>query len=142
MNGRSRMRTWTSVFATALLAACDGGSGNAADDADGAVVEEPKLMPDPTPVRYPPALWDRNVEGETEVLVEVNEVGDVVGASVAQTSGYAEFDSAAVAGARELRFTPAKRGNTPVAMSVRVPVRFSRDSSAIVGAPSGAGVRQ
>jgi len=98
-------------------------------------------MPDPTPVRYPRALWDQDVEGETEVLVHVNEVGDVLDATVAQTSGYADFDSAAVQGARKLRFTPGKRDSKPVAMHVRIPVRFARDSSATVGLPRPAGVR-
>jgi TonB family protein len=138
---RTTIGAWIGVLSTVLLPACNGRGGNAADNGAAAVIEEPKLMPEPTPVRYPRALWDQNVEGETEVLVRVNEVGDVVDVSVAQTSGYAAFDSAAVAGARMLRFTPGKRGDKPTAMHVRIPVRFTRDSSASVGSPRAAGAR-
>ena len=142
MTGTTSIVAWIRRFLFVLLAAC-GGSENDAEGngVDGAVMEEPQLMPDPTPVRYPRALWDENVEGETEVLVHVSEAGDVMEAYVAQSSGYAEFDSAAVQGARKLRFTPGKRGSKPVAMHVRIPVRFTRDSSATVGAPSGTGAR-
>jgi protein TonB len=132
---------WIGVLSILLLPACNEGASDGAEVGDAAMIEEPKLMPEPTPVRYPRALWDQKVEGETEVLVRVNEVGDVVDASVAQTSGYPAFDSAAVAGARMLRFTPGKRGDKPVAMHVRIPVRFARDSTATVGAPRPAGAR-
>jgi TonB family protein len=142
MIGTTSIVEWIPLFLFVLLAGC-GGDGNGAEDngGDGVVIQEPQLMPDPTPVRYPRALWDENVEGETEVLVHVSAVGDVLEAYVAQTSGHAEFDSAAVQGARKLRFTPGKRGNKPVAMHVRIPVRFTRDSSATVGAPRSTGAR-
>ncbi|MEX0908063.1 MAG: energy transducer TonB [Gemmatimonadota bacterium] len=92
-------------------------------------VREPVPMPDPSPIEYPVALWDRKVQGETEVMVHVNEFGDVDSALVSDPSGFAEFDSAAVAGARRLRFTPGKRGDRFVPMWTRVPVRFSQDSA-------------
>jgi TonB family protein len=98
-----------------------------------AAVRQPVPMPDPTPIDYPVALWDRQVEGETEIMVRVNEFGDVDSAYVAKTSGFIEFDSAAVAGARRLRFTPGRRGDRHVAMWTRIPVRFARDSTATLG---------
>ena len=88
-------------------------------------------MPDPSPIEYPVALWDRNVQGTTEVMVHVNEFGDVDSAVISTPSGYAEFDSAALAGTRQLRFTPGKRGDRHVAMWTRVPVRFSQDSTGV-----------
>jgi TonB family protein len=124
------------VLALVLLAACNGNNADAESDGSAeAALVEPVLMPDPTPIRYPAALWDQNVEGETEVLVSVSAVGDVDDVSVAQSSGYAAFDSAAVEGSRKLRFSPAKRGGKPVALRVRIPVRFARDSTATVGTP-------
>jgi protein TonB len=142
MTGGWQIGARARVLAVVLLTACNGGGNDGDPDGnDGATFEEPVPLPDPTPVRYPPALWDQNVEGETEVLVSVNAVGDVERVSVAQTSGYAEFDSAAVAGARQLRFSPGKRGGKPVSMRVRIPVRFARDSTASVGAPRSDGPR-
>jgi cysteine synthase len=72
-----------------LMLACGG--------EEDAAVRQPVPMPDPTPIDYPVALWDRQVEGETEIMVHVNEFGDVDSAYVAKTSGFIEFDSAAVA---------------------------------------------
>ncbi|CAN5713839.1 hypothetical protein BH23GEM10_BH23GEM10_17440 [soil metagenome] len=103
-------------------------------------VQDPVPMPDPSPVEYPVTLWDRGVQGETEVLVHVDQFGDVDSALVSVTSGYPEFDSAAVAGARRLRFTPGKRGDRRVPMWTRMPVRFSQDSTAAFGASTGSGV--
>jgi TonB family protein len=116
-----------------LIAACGEEPG---------ALEEPVPMPDPTPVEYPVALWDRKVQGETELLVHVNQWGDVDSVLVSKASGYAEFDSAAVTGARRLRFTPGRRGDRHVAMWTKVPVRFAQDSSATFGTPVGPGVRQ
>lgn len=112
-----------------LLLACSGaGESGAAVE-----VEGPVPMPDPSPVEYPVALWDDGVEGETELMIRVNELGDVDSVLVSRTSGYAEFDSAAVAGARRLRFTPAKRGDRRVATWTRLPIRFARDSTTVIG---------
>ena len=98
-----------------------------------AAVEEPVPMPDPTPIEYPVALWDQQVQGETELMIRVNEYGDVDSVFVSKASGYAEFDSAAVAGARDLRFTPGRRGDRRVAMWTKMPVRFAQDSTATLG---------
>jgi TonB family protein len=99
-------------------------------------VHEPIPMPDPSPIEYPIALWDRGVEGETEVLLRVNEYGDVDSVLVSKPSGYEEFDSAAIAGARQLRFSPARRGERRIAMWTRLPVRFAQDSAAAARRPS------
>jgi TonB family protein len=134
--GDERMKVVTRslclVALTAMLSSCKRGEE---------AVEEPVPMPDPTPIHYPVALWDKKVEGDTEVLIRVNELGDVDSALVAQSSGYAEFDSAAVNGARKLRFTPGRRGDKRVAMWTRIPIRFAQDSTATVGPPRAAGSR-
>ena len=98
-------------------------------------VVQPVAMSEANPVRYPLSMWDRRVEGETVLLVHVNELGDVDSTQVETTSGHTEFDSAATSGARKLRFTPGRRGDKVVAMWTRLPIRFSLDSTASVGVP-------
>jgi TonB family protein len=103
-------------------------------------LQEPVPIPDPTPIAYPVGLWDQGVQGETEVLIHVSETGMVDSALVSKSSGFSDFDSAAVNGARRLRFTPGQRGDRRVAMWTKIPVRFARDSTASLGAPTGSGV--
>jgi TonB family protein len=103
-------------------------------------IDPPVPMPDPTPIEYPVALWDRRVQGETEVLIHIDERGDVDSVLVSKGSGYAAFDSAAIAGARRLRFTPGRRGGRHVAMWTKIPVRFAQDSTATLGSPTASGM--
>ncbi|MEO5511651.1 MAG: energy transducer TonB [Longimicrobiales bacterium] len=98
-------------------------------------VVQPVAMADANPVRYPVTLWDSRTEGETVLLVHVNERGDVDSTQVDIGSGHVAFDSAATTGAKKLRFTPGKRGERYVAMWTRIPIRFSLDSTATVGVP-------
>ncbi len=44
--------------------------------------------------------------------------------SVRESSGYPALDSAAVRGAADARFTPAKKGARPMAVSILLPVYF------------------
>jgi len=83
----------------------------------------PRQLPG-SPFHYPEELWDAGVEGETILEIHVSESGSVDSARVERTSGHAEFDSAAVNGARELRFEPARRGEDSVAVRVLLPVQF------------------
>jgi len=83
-----------------------------------------------SPFRYPVPLWDRGIQGETVLLVHVTEAGAVDSARIGQSSGRNAFDSAAVAGAFQLRFVPAHRGGDRLPMWVKLPVRFSRDTTA------------
>ncbi|HEX6135110.1 MAG TPA: energy transducer TonB [Longimicrobiales bacterium] len=126
-------RGWTRIAGIAaclLLQACG---------SDVEPVQEPVPLPDPTPIAYPEGLWDRGVQGETEVLVHVNEMGDVDSVLVSKSSGYSDFDSAAVNGARRLRFTPGRRGDRRIAMWTKIPIRFARDSTSL-GASTGSGI--
>jgi TonB family protein len=88
------------------------------------VVQEPELIENDSPFRYPVDLWDEGTEGETIVMVRVTPTGGVDSVYVAESSGHAAFDSAAVSGARALRFVPGRRDDRRVAMWARVPVRF------------------
>lgn len=94
------------------------------------VAEEPVQQPTPlfesAPVEFPLSLWDEGAEGETILMVHITPVGTVDSVYVHESSGYPQFDSAAVAGAQLLRFTPGKRGDRRVDMWARLPVRFDR----------------
>jgi TonB family protein len=91
---------------------------------DDGVVQEPEIISVDSPFKYPVAMWDEGVEGETLVMVRVTEVGRVDSVYVLESSGEAAFDSAAVHGARDLRFSPGRREAKRVAMWAKVPVRF------------------
>ncbi len=96
------------------------------------VSDEPVQQPTPlfeaAPFEFPMALWDRGVEGETVLMVHITPMGTVDSAYVHESSGYPQFDSAAIAGSHLLRFTPGRRGDRRVDMWARLPVRFSRTS--------------
>ena len=77
-----------------------------------------------SPFHYPEELWDAGVEGETLLRLFVNEDGRVDSTRVEESSGHAEFDSAAVAGSRDLRFEPALRAEERVGVWVLLPVQF------------------
>lgn len=106
---------WTAALGT-LFVAC----GQAAQ------LEPPVRLSGASPVEYPRKLWDLGIEGETIVAARVTESGTVERARVYHSSGYAAFDSAAVAGALALRFAPAREGDQRVDMWVRLPVRFRK----------------
>ncbi len=113
-------RAFLGLLAVAF-AACGG---------DDAPLVHPAPIEAPSPFRYPVTLWDRGLQGETVILVHVTEAGTVDSAKVSRSSGRDAFDSAAVEGAFKLRFVPAPRGGDSLAMWVKLPVRFSRDSTA------------
>ena len=87
-------------------------------------VTDPETLTLDSPFRYPIELWDEGVEGETVVMVHVTDTGGVDSVYVQRTSGHAAFDSAAVEGARQLRFAPGRRGDRRISMWARLPVRF------------------
>lgn len=117
-----------------FLAAC----GESAEEP----VEPPTPFPDPSPFLYPLNLWEAEIEGSAVLMIRVDERGGVDSVYVHESSRFPEFDSAAVQGARELRFSPARQGQRRIAMWTRLPVRFARDSMAIgLMAPSDASPR-
>jgi TonB family protein len=58
--------------------------------------------------------------------VWVTDVGAVDSVQVLESSGFAAFDSAAAAGAKQMRFRPARRDGERIAVWAEVPVRFSK----------------
>lgn len=87
-------------------------------------------MPDASPFQYPVGLWDQRVQGEALLLVRVTRAGTVDSVTLENSSGHPALDSAALAGAHKLRFVPGKRGERPMDMWTKLPVRFSLDSTA------------
>jgi TonB family protein len=91
---------------------------------------EPQPLPDQeSPFKYPVDMWDKGVSGEVVILLLVNRTGAVDSTAVFHSSGNSMFDSAAVAGGRELKFVPGRRGTRILERWVKVPVRFNRDST-------------
>lgn len=86
--------------------------------------ETPPRQLTESPFHYPEELWDAGIEGETILEIHVSPVGTVDSSRVQESSGYAAFDSAALQGARELRFDPARRGADSIAVRVLLPVQF------------------
>ena len=100
---------------------------------EAAPIEPPQAMSDSMPFVYPVELWDHRISGQTIVLIRVSELGAVDSVMVGTTSGYEEFDSAAVQGARAMRFTPGRQGERRVPMWTKMPVRFARDTTKAMG---------
>jgi protein TonB len=98
------------------LAAC-------ASDAD---IDQPAPLYGEVPIEYPLRLWDQDLEGETLLRVRVTDTGEVDSVEIAESSGHPAFDSAAVEGARDLRFSPARRDGKRIRVWARVPVHFSK----------------
>jgi TonB family protein len=92
-------------------------------------VEEPELLAGTSSVQYPTDLWDAGMEGEAILMVRVTDAGIVDSAYVEESSGHAAFDSAAVRGSRDMRFTPATRGGQRIVMWTRLPIRFRLEAT-------------
>jgi len=91
-------------------------------------IEQPRPLYGETPIEYPITLWDRGIEGETLLRVRVNDMGSVDSVEVVQSSGHVALDSAAVRGAKELRFSPGRKNGRRIEVWAQVPVHFSRRS--------------
>jgi TonB family protein len=78
------------------------------------------------PFKYPPELYAQKVQGNVTLRIHIDTTGAVQPESttVVESSGYAALDSAAVSGARVLRFKPAFAKGAPLAISVLFPVYF------------------
>jgi protein TonB len=111
------------VTLTLVLSGVLAGCGEAAPDV-------PPRQLAGSPFHYPEELWEEGVEGETMLRLFVSAHGRVDSARVERSSGHPEFDSAAVAGSRDLRFDPAMRGEDPVGAWVLLPVQFQMPDSA------------
>jgi TonB family protein len=106
------------VLGLALL-----GAAGCARDQD---LERPAPLYGEVPIDYPLELWDQDVEGETLLRVRVTDMGHVDSVVVLEPSGHEAFDSAAITGARDLLFKPARKNGKRIAVWAEVPVHFSK----------------
>ena len=88
--------------------------------------EPPVALNADSPIQYPPRLYDQKVEGDVMLRLFVDSAGRLMPESsrVAESSGYPALDSAALSGARRLRFAPARRHGLSIATAFLQPVEF------------------
>ncbi len=104
---------------TKQLAQNFGGGGPRPDEA-------PVMLNKELPFRYPAALYARKVQGNVTLRLYIDRDGKVQPDStrVEESSGYGSLDTAAVRGASELSFVPAKLHGEPMAVTILFPVYF------------------
>lgn len=88
--------------------------------------EPPVALNGDSPIQYPPRLYDQKVEGDVVLRLFVDSTGRLAPESsrVVDPSGYSALDSAALTGARRLRFAPARRHGLPIPTAFLQPVEF------------------
>lgn len=111
------------LVVAAIALACSYFLGACSGDQE---IERPSPLYGEVPIRYPLELWDQDVEGETLLKVRVTDTGRVDSIVVAESSGHPAFDSAAIEGARDLRFRPARKNGKRIEIWAEVPVHFSK----------------
>src|SRR3954468_18918532 len=86
--------------------------------------EMPALVNAELPFRYPAELYARKVQGNVTLRLFIDRDGRVVADStrVDEPSGYVALDSAALKGAPELHFVPAKLHGEAIPVSLLFPV--------------------
>lgn len=114
-------------FATPAVLLCTLGFLSISGCGEGEPIQEPTPLYGDVPIEYPLALWDADVEGVTLLRVRVSDMGAVDSVEVLEGSGYPAFDSAAVQGALQLRYNPARRGGERTTVWAKVPVHFTKD---------------
>lgn len=83
------------------------------------------ICPERTPPVYPKLSIRRNEQGKTVLLVELDETGRVVNASVRQKSGFSRLDEAAITAVKSWRCTPAKHNRVAVHAVALQPFNFT-----------------
>jgi iron complex outermembrane receptor protein len=118
----------------ALLVGCTGAASCAST-----AVAQPQPAPAPAPAVevkpptvlhhvdavYPSSALPGQEHADVILTLTVDVDGHVSKVDVAQSSGAADLDEAAVVAARQWTFTPAMRGDRPVASRIRVPFHFA-----------------
>ncbi|MEJ2310966.1 MAG: energy transducer TonB [Gemmatimonadales bacterium] len=98
--------------------------GGLAVGEQGSAFHMPTLLNEQLPFEYPQDAWASRIGGETVLRIRISTAGAVDSVAVQKTSGHRSLDSAAVAGARELRYKPARQGERSVPVWATLPVRY------------------
>lgn len=99
-----------------------GGTGEGAPT--GEVLARPLYTTNPPPP-YPRLARKLGHEGVVQLEALISVAGRVDDLRIAASSGHESLDAAALEAVRSWRFSAGQRNGQPVAMRVRVPVRFS-----------------
>ncbi|MHB1222693.1 MAG: TonB family protein, partial [Gemmatimonadaceae bacterium] len=153
--GGARRRAARRIALDVLLGVLLGalvGSGCSSDDRPAASAvttqrggppdELPRMLNAELPFRYPPALYAQKAQANVLLRLFVDSLGVVVRDStmVVEPSGSPQLDSAAVTGATELTFAPARRDGAAVGTMVLLPVHFRHpEAPPLPGDPGAAG---
>jgi TonB family protein len=88
--------------------------------------EMPALLNAELPFRYPAELYARKAQGNVTLMLYIDRDGRVLPDStrVDEPSAFSAFDTAAIKGARDLRFVPAKLHGEAIPISILFPVFF------------------
>lgn len=89
---------------------------------------KPFVLDNPKPV-YPSAARRRGMQGVVLLQVNISAEGNVTAIHVMRSSGFRILDITALNSVKQWRFMPARKGNTEVASTVQVPVRFMLNDS-------------
>lgn len=87
-------------------------------------LEMPVMENQKAPFDYPRDAWRAGVGGETLLQIHIAADGTVDSVRVKKTSGHGSLDSAAVEGARRLRYHPARHEGEPIGVWATLPVRY------------------
>ncbi len=121
------------IVLVATIAGCDKKAGSSEFPGVGPRPDVlPVMLNKELPFRYPPSLYSKKVQANVTLRVFIDKEGAIVPESthVAETSGFAPLDSAAVKGSNELRFIPAKTRGQSVPVSILFPVYFRHPEAA------------
>lgn len=138
------------LFAVVFPAGCrreraSGGRGasSAAESSAARPEVNPVVLNRTMPFRYPPALYAERAQGDVTLRLYVDSTGQVVNDSIrlVRSSNVPLLDSAALQGARELRFTPAMAHGTPTGVSILFPVYFRHPEATPPPGDSARGVK-
>ncbi len=119
---------WLAMLGAVALGAC---GGSKSEDVEGDLSGKkpdslPVMLNTELPFRYPPALYTEKVEGNVTLRLFIDESGTVVADStqVVESSASNLLDSAAVRGANDFKFVPAKLKGVPMAVAILFPIYF------------------
>ena len=132
-----RLLRYPLVLATLTACGVDGADQGDTSESDAEPgFESPVLTNPESPVEYPLDLFEQEVEASVILRLYLTEQGTVVPEStrVAESSGYPQLDSAALAGVSSMSFAPARQDGRPVATLFLQPIHFKHPARSESGA--------